>query len=219
MTKAKYTEEELKGKKFGHITALEKINKKLTDGTNRVFWLCQCECGKTLERRQSELYARDKHSCGCKHPRHIGGSANKMWCGVGELNSTYFSEIRCRSKRLGIEFNVTIEYLWDLFLIQDKKCALTGLPLRFETQRRRKNPGMEQTASLDRIDSDKGYIEGNIQWVHKDVNIMKNQYPQERFIEICRLVTKTQENQSRTLISQPLDITAVMTSHLEGQYL
>lgn len=44
------------------------------------------------------------------------------------------------------------------------------------------------TASLDRIDSSKGYIKGNIQWVHKDINKMKNNYNQAYFINLCALV-------------------------------
>ena len=46
------------------------------------------------------------------------------------------------------------------------------------------------TASLDRIDSSKGYTTDNIQWVHKDINIMKNDYGNDYFIEICKKVAK-----------------------------
>ena len=42
--------------------------------------------------------------------------------------------------------------------------------------------------SLDRVDSSKGYIEGNVQWVHKMVNMSKQQYTQEEFIEMCTAV-------------------------------
>ena len=41
------------------------------------------------------------------------------------------------------------------------------------------------TASLDRIDSKKGYIEGNIQWVHKDINRMKWAFNEDYFIKLC----------------------------------
>jgi hypothetical protein len=47
------------------------------------------------------------------------------------------------------------------------------------------------TASLDRIDSSKGYIIGNVQWAHKMVNRMKNDMPQEEFIEFCRDIIST----------------------------
>lgn len=42
-----------------------------------------------------------------------------------------------------------------------------------------------QTASLDRIDSSKGYIEGNVQWLHKDINRLKINYSDEDLIQIC----------------------------------
>ena len=48
---------------------------------------------------------------------------------------------------------------------------------------------VNNNASLDRIDSSKGYVEGNLQWVLSEVNMMKQQYSQDRFIEICKAVS------------------------------
>ncbi len=44
------------------------------------------------------------------------------------------------------------------------------------------------TASLDRIDSSRGYTLDNIQWVHKDLNKMKTNYPNDYFIKMCKYV-------------------------------
>jgi hypothetical protein len=46
----------------------------------------------------------------------------------------------------------------------------------------------DQTASLDRIDSSKGYEIDNIQWVHVMVNMCKNKYPQDKFVEMCKAI-------------------------------
>lgn len=46
------------------------------------------------------------------------------------------------------------------------------------------------TASLDRIDSSRGYEIDNIQWVHKDVNKMKMGLSQNEFIDICKIISK-----------------------------
>jgi hypothetical protein len=43
----------------------------------------------------------------------------------------------------------------------------------------------ETVASLDRIDSEKGYIPGNVQWVHPAVNFMKHAMAQDVFIDWC----------------------------------
>ena len=59
------------------------------------------------------------------------------------------------------------------------------MPISFPT----KSTGI-RTASLDRIDSSKGYVPGNIQWVHKDVNWMKGSFTQEYFVNICKKISK-----------------------------
>ena len=38
------------------------------------------------------------------------------------------------------------------------------------------------------IDNSKGYEIGNVQWVHKDINMMRNKYDITYFIKMCRLV-------------------------------
>ena len=44
------------------------------------------------------------------------------------------------------------------------------------------------TASLDRIDSSKGYVPGNIQCVHKDINALKTDFSEERFLELIHMI-------------------------------
>ena len=46
------------------------------------------------------------------------------------------------------------------------------------------------TASLDRINSKKGYVEGNIQWVHKDINMMKHCLETSDFIKWCEKINE-----------------------------
>ena len=45
-----------------------------------------------------------------------------------------------------------------------------------------------RTASLDRIDSNKGYTIDNVQWVHKDINKMKMDLEEDVFIDNCKLI-------------------------------
>ena len=79
--------------------------------------------------------------------------------------------------------------MWDIFEKQDKICALSGLPIEFETSQYGLWHG-EGTASLDRIDSSKGYICGNVQWVHKDVNRMKQCFKEDRLLDLCKLIVE-----------------------------
>ena len=45
-----------------------------------------------------------------------------------------------------------------------------------------------QTASLDRIDSSQGYIEGNVQWVSREVNFFKNNKNEKDLYNLCKKI-------------------------------
>ena len=89
--------------------------------------------------------------------------------------------IRQRAKKHGHEFDITNEYLTKMFIKSNGKCALSGLPLTVE----RNNPLI---ASVDRINSNKGYIKGNLQLVASCVNLAKNKLSQKDFIKLCKSV-------------------------------
>ena len=92
-----------------------------------------------------------------------------------------------QAERRGIEWALTIEYLADLFEKQNGRCALTGWPLVFF----RGATHGRGDASVDRIDSAKGYVPGNVWIVHKDVNFAKQSLSAGEFIEMCRAVART----------------------------
>lgn len=142
----------------------------------RLVAVCRCECGNEVRIRPYLLKNNQTNSCGCR--------PNGSWKGHGELSGTMFYRTKRGAEVRGIEHQVSIEYLWGLFLEQERKCALTGLPLAFS----RRNDS-DTTASLDRIDSAMGYVEGNVHWVHKDVNLIKMDFSLDRFRELCHLVT------------------------------
>jgi hypothetical protein len=96
-------------------------------------------------------------------------------------------KLKKEQKNRGYSICVDIKYVWNLYLQQNKKCALSGLPIEFAIANKKSS---ETTASLDRINSTKGYVEGNIQWVHKNINIMKNVYEQNYFIFLCKLIAE-----------------------------
>lgn len=171
------TVEDLTGKKFGKLTA------KYITGKNKdrsTVWFCECECGGNKEVPSTRLKRLITTSCGCLWKPRPG--LRKY---VGELSGQYWSSVRSSAKLRGLEFSITKEYAWELFLKQNKKCIYTGEVLSLE---RPDYAREKQTASLDRIDSNKGYIKGNIQWVHKDVQRMKNAFSHDRFLEVAKLI-------------------------------
>ncbi len=106
-----------------------------------------------------------------------------------EICTHLFLTVSKEAVTRNLEFSVTIEELWKLFEDQGAKCSISGLPISFGKYSRT-DIGKPCTASLDRISSEDGYLRGNIQWVHKDVNIMKNKLTQEYFIDLCKIIAE-----------------------------
>ena len=92
---------------------------------------------------------------------------------VGHKTRT-FNRFKKSAAVRNIDWNLTED---QMFLSYTGKCQLTGWDIGITYH--------EQTASLDRIDSTKEYCISNIQWVHTMVNMSKNKYNQDKFIEMC----------------------------------
>lgn len=106
------------------------------------------------------------------------------------IPSRYFNSIYHNAKRRNLKFEITIDDMWEQFTKQLGKCALSDMSLEFPSFG---DKATVQTASLDRINSDIGYFKDNIQWLHKDVNKMKWELDQERFIELCKIITNKRQ--------------------------
>lgn len=129
-----------------------------------------------------------------KTPKGLEEANNKLWKGCGKISGSVWYRIKRCSMLKDREFSITIEYVWELFQKQDGKCALSGIPLVLPKSNT-KTGRLLQTASLDRIDSSKGYILGNVQWVHKRLQTMKMHYSDNEFIEWCKVVADYQRKQ------------------------
>jgi hypothetical protein len=152
------------GKQIGGIVIKEKLD--VIDG--RLFVNCEClECKNIFKATFHNVYRGNYKSCGCL--QYALNYKNPRWKGFEEISQSFIYSIMRGAKDRNMEFSVSIEYLWNLFLKQNRKCAISGVDLRFQKRISDHNA----TASLDRIDSLKGYLEGNVQWVHKTVNQLK----------------------------------------------
>jgi hypothetical protein len=167
------------------LTVIKKSEK--TDNQNRPMWECQCSCGNTIVVNSTILRARNRQSCGCfanELSSQRKGKNHPSFTGFEELPGHFFSSIRCRARNRHIEFNVTPKQLWELYIKQNKKCALSGIFLQFHSGKYTK----DGNASLDRIDSGRDYTMDNVQWVDKKVNFMKQASDERDFIKYCQFV-------------------------------
>jgi len=101
------------------------------------------------------------------------------WKGCGDLSAHLWGRIVREAASRRITVTISIEDAWALYVQQKGRCSYSGLPIGF---------GRDCTASLDRIDSQRGYVAGNIHWVHKVVNRMKWKLPENDFLRLVYLI-------------------------------
>lgn len=140
------------------------------------FNISRCPINKKL--RQFNIPIRGKKEAGI-----VCSSLKKDF--YKEMSKTLWSRLISNASSRGFDFSISKEYVWNLFIEQNRKCALTGWDINF-LEYIAKNRHRIWTASLDRIDSSKGYIEGNVQWLHKWVNVSKMDMTDKEFFEMCR---------------------------------
>ena len=167
------------GEKINNIKILSRKNQQRN--ARRVLVNCQCLlCGNEFVADFSQVKTGRIKNCACV--RKNKGVKSFGWQGYGEISKSLYSRIKTGAKKRGLEFSLTIEYLWELFLDQNGYCRLSGRKIKLPKTRR----DYEATASLDRKDSEKGYTEENVQWVHKDVNYAKQQLSGKEFFNLCK---------------------------------
>lgn len=152
---------------------------KISDAGEKT-WLAQCKCGKTFNIRSSRL--KITPSCGCSDSELVQKYAQNF----DEVPEWFWEKFKKGAYKRNLEFTISENKLWEIFISQDKKCFFSGLELYIPTKKTQPN----FTASIDRIDSKNGYIEGNIQWVHKTINMMKMRMSNDQLIEFCSLIYK-----------------------------
>lgn len=156
--------------------------KKQPDGK----WGCECpSCGKL------RAYARKDHAktslrsgWKCRSCQSKLGAFSSAATGLeGNIRIGWFERFRKCAKDRQLSWTLSLEDLNDLWSKQAGLCALSGVVLTND---------FKGNVSLDRIDSTKGYFVGNVQLVHKALNLMKRNMTDEVFIDWCRKVANTQ---------------------------
>ena len=169
------TRKDLKiGSKYGNLTILENIYLGGNGGSKvRV----RCDCGNEYVAAKFAIKSGKIDRCiKCK-------DTSKRKRGIGEMTGHYWASVKRNAEIRNLEVLISKEEAYKLFLQQKRKCALSGLYIQFDNYKTK-----ERTASLDRIDPSLNYIIGNVQWVHKKINRIKQNFTQEEFIYLCKLV-------------------------------
>ena len=170
---------------------------------NRKLIIVKCDhCGKEFEKPISEYTRNIKLGRSNYCSRSCAGkSCNKNFIlkGNPEALKNYSDNRRDQytpfryyfrnCKRRFKEFNLTLEYLKQLWELQKGICPYTGIQLKLAEYTKGHHDPI-YTASLDRIDPSKGYIIGNVQFVSTSINYMKHEMSHEDTLKLCSLISK-----------------------------
>lgn len=115
------------------------------------------------------------------------GKNNPGWTGYGRLSGKHMQIIRGGAKYRNISCSITTKEAWEQFEKQGGVCALTGISLEINGDTCGYN-SVNDTASLDRINSKIGYEINNIWWLFRKVNMIKWKVDLDEFIKICKEV-------------------------------
>jgi len=97
------------------------------------------------------------------------------------------AKLRAKTKVKFKIYDITLEHLKDLWEMQDGKCAISGVKMQLPKTlaENRKSPFC---ASLDRIDCDIGYMQGNVQFVTQFCNLGKNSFDTNTALDFIQAV-------------------------------
>lgn len=103
---------------------------------------------------------------------------------VGSVRLSWYTGFMKSGIMRGYDWEITPEFIDSMYQEQKGRCAYSGLPIGWSVS------GWDHTASIDRIDNQQGYTEDNVHLVHKDVNMMRGTLDNDKFLELCTLISE-----------------------------
>jgi hypothetical protein len=113
---------------------------------------------------------------------HNGGKQDKVGIKSNEYVIWYRSKEN--SKKRGLDFNLEVEDI-----IIPNKCPLLEIDMIFDID----NNNSPNYYSIDRIDSSKGYVKGNVQIISRLANTMKNNATKDQLLTFSKNILKIYE--------------------------
>lgn len=144
---------------------------------------CNRSCSKTYTNK-NEMSLSTRKKCG-EHIRQYSGNRQD-----GLSPFRYFiTKSKSKDRSHYGEPNITAEYLKTLWNQQQGKCSYTNIQMILPRNTVEYQTGKTPIrASLDRIDSNKGYVIGNVEFVCYAINMAKNSFTCNEMKEFLRLI-------------------------------
>lgn len=148
---------------------------------------CSISCSSKYKLTINDHFT--KHRFSESNKKHLE-KINKISKQKSLFNFKYYLRTNVKNRQL---VTIDLQYLKELWEKQKGICPYTNIKLKLQVLSQsidNNNPYIY--ASLDRIDSSKGYIQGNVEFVSLGINLLKNKYSKECVINFINLI-KLQE--------------------------
>lgn len=148
------------------------------------------ECGNIYHTGHSILNRKSKSiGTGHCHKCFTLDMKSKKKCKMLTKNISLiqYNKLKRQADLRGIEFDVTPQYLESIF---SGYCYFSGIELKIGTYSSSNGIRDLGNSSLDRLDSTKGYLEDNVAWVYKPINVMKNTLTTDEFLNLCEIIVR-----------------------------
>lgn len=154
--------------------------------SGRKYFFCSRRCfGKN--KGKNNLNDGNRLSEHMSQMQKLAATTNTKYFGEDKAFAEILRRVRQRKK----EHDLDLEFLRDLWTKQAGRCRLTNIPLVLESR----DPVVR--ASLDRIDSKLGYVEGNVQFVSCSINWAKNSGTNEDVRRLVQLIVEASNPSGR----------------------
>lgn len=151
----------------------------------------KCNILKNIESFQKQYY-KDGSSC-IRHKcleccaeesklRYLKNRLDGKKLSWNKSPEAYITKLYYKASKRNKEFNIEKDYVISLYEKQNGLCAISGEKLTYDKD------NVSSNISIDRIDSQIGYVEGNIQLVCTHVNIMKWNKSTNELIDWCKKI-------------------------------
>jgi hypothetical protein len=174
----------LAGQRFGKLLVID-INKEAQRTAKCMYWNCKCDCGNSCVVAGRRLKEHRIGSCGC------AGLKNKF---KNICFRAIFGQYKSSAKKRNLPFELSKE---EFEALTKGTCFFCGK----EPGQLRKSTTSDDTYyynGIDRLDSSKGYVKGNVVSCCKDCNMAKMDNSVSYFIAwLERTYAYVQENKDR----------------------
>jgi len=166
-------------------------------------------CNKEIFFKQSAYKKQKYHTCsykcryslmksiytGANNPKSLKLSEEDKW--FYERTNDYIR----RDAAKGNKSNLDYIFLKDLFYKQNKLCYYSGIEMRLYSNKNRENSAASyNVASLDRIDSKKGYSKDNVVWTINCINMFKAHHDFKDIKEVMKSIMIKEREDIKTKV-------------------